>query len=137
MSRNNKSHVGEPTPLPKTRSGSVEPTNRGGRPKGSPNVKTIVQRLAQERHTIREGEHRRSFTTVELLIRALMTKAMSGDIQAEKYLEHLRDRFAPAPVKGDYLVLPEPCRTPEEWIERYGNRAEGNSLSGSVNNVIE
>ena len=56
--------------------------NTRGRPRGSRNVKTIVQEFARERHNVKEGGRRRSVTTLELLLRLLIGMSLTGDVRA-------------------------------------------------------
>lgn len=92
------------------------PGTRGkpGRRKGSRNMATIVQAIASERHTLKENGQKRTFTTVELLIKALNAKAMEGDVSAHTHLERLRARFTPQTDNAGYLVVPE-TMSDEEW----------------------
>lgn len=92
------------------------PRNRGkpGRRKGARNMATIVQAVAGERHTLQENGQRQTFTTAELLIKALNAKAMEGDVSAHTQLERLRARFTPQTDNAGYLVVPEPM-TKEQW----------------------
>lgn len=92
------------------------PRNRGkpGRRKGSRNRATIVQAIASERHTLKENGQKQTFTTAELLIKALNAKAMEGDVSAHTHLERLRARFTPQIDNAGYLVVPE-TMTQEQW----------------------
>lgn len=92
------------------------PRNRGkpGRRKGSRNKATIVQAIASERHTLKENGQRQTFTTAELLLKALSAKAMEGDVSAHVHLERLYARFTPQIDNAGYLVVPEPM-TAEQW----------------------
>ena len=96
-----------------------------GRPKRVENTKTIVHRVAQERHTVSEGGHRRSLTTVELLLRVLRAKAMAGDLAANKLLDEFAKRHQPTVKRAGYLVVPEACDSVEEWTERFGKKGVG------------
>lgn len=95
------------------------PSNRGkpGRRKGARNMATLVQTVASERHTLKENGQLRTFTTAELLIKALLAKAMEGDISAHSYLERLRARFTPQTDQAGYLVVPE-TMTQEQWTQQ-------------------
>lgn len=92
------------------------PRNRGkpGRRKGARNIATIVQAIASERHTLKENGQKRTFTTAELLIKALLAKSMEGDVSAHSHLERLRARFTPHIDNAGYLVVPDPM-TMEQW----------------------
>lgn len=95
------------------------PRNRGkpGRRKGSRNMATIVQAIANERHTLKENGQTRTFTTAELLIKALLATSMEGDVSAHSHLERLRARFTPQTDQAGYLVVPEPM-TQEQWTQQ-------------------
>lgn len=94
--------------------GELSKTRRG-RPKGARNVKAVVLKIARERHPVKEGDRVNQLSTVELLLRALIKKAMAGEVQAEKHLERLRDQLAPVQaIEAGVLVVPEPMSM-EEW----------------------
>ena len=109
--------VGRNRPPVEHRFGPDHTGNPRGRPKGTRNTKTIVQQIAREKHRVKEGGRPRQITTVELLVRRLLAKAMAGDIKAEKYLERVRDRVAPANDETGYILAPEDMSA-EDWIER-------------------
>ena len=81
--------------------------NRRGRPKGAHNVKTIVRKVAAELHgvTIQDDVVRQ--TTVQLILRALSAKAMSGDIAASRELDRLRQRYRSPEASGVVLFFPD------------------------------
>ena len=89
--------------------------NSRGRPKGSRNTKTIVKELAAKTQVVNHGGTKRRVTTVELLLLALLDRAMSGDVPANKYLESLRSRLVPDDSSAGYLVVPE-VMSMEQWI---------------------
>lgn len=108
---------GDDQDLPKRSPGKpFGPRNRGkpGRRKGARNMATIVQAIASERHTLKENGQRQTFTTAELLLKALSAKAMEGDVSAHVHLERLYARFTPQIDNAGYLVVPE-TMTQEEW----------------------
>jgi Family of unknown function (DUF5681) len=53
--------------------------NPKGRPAGSSNAKTTVQRVMNERVSVRRGEKTSSVTTLEAMVQAHAVKAMKGD----------------------------------------------------------
>lgn len=120
------------TPPREHQFGPDRPGNRKGRPKGAPNVKTIVEKVALDRHKVRkDGRHQR-LTTIDLLLHTLRTKALSGDVQAATYLDRFFDRLHPEDTAspGGYLLAPAPL-TPEEWVEQYGAKdLDGDAVSG-------
>ena len=118
MSINEKSPIGRNHPPKEHQFGPDHPGNRRGRPKGSRNIKTIVQEFAQLKHWATINGRRRRLTTVELLLQTLKAKALQGDVPANKEVERLHDRFTPVVTKdGGYLVVPQD-QSPEEWIRQ-------------------
>ena len=109
--------VGQGSSPVEHRFGPLRIGNRHGRPKGTPNVKTIVRRIAREKHKVMEGGRPRRLTTVELLLRLQRNKAMTGNIQAERYLDRWRDRLSPSSDETGYLLAPEDVPL-EEFIRR-------------------
>lgn len=101
--------------------GPDRPGNRKGRPKGAPNVKTIVEKVALDRHKVRKDGRQQRLTTVDLLLHTLCTKALNGDVQAATHLDRFTDRLQPedAGSQCGYLLAPAPL-TLEEWVEQYG-----------------
>jgi Family of unknown function (DUF5681) len=108
---------GNSPPSTKTGSGRRKPGKRRGRPKGSRNVKTIVQAIAREKHTVREGDETIQLTTVELVFRLLLAQAMKGNIQAEKRLDRLQERQRSSSENLAYFIVPEPL-SPDEFERR-------------------
>ena len=100
--------------------GPDRPGNRRGRPKGARNFKTIVEKVALERHRVRKDGRVQMLTTIDLLLHTLQTKALSGDVQAAVYLDRIVDRLQPDDPPGGrcFLVVPE-MMTEEEWEKRY------------------
>jgi hypothetical protein len=108
---------GNSPPSTKTGSGRRKPGKRRGRPKGSRNVKTIVQAIAREKHTVREGDETIQLTTVELVFRLLLAEAMKGNIQAEKRLDRFLGRQRSSSENLAYFIVPEPL-SPDEFERR-------------------
>jgi hypothetical protein len=108
---------GNSPPSTKTGSGRRKPGKRRGRPKGSRNVKTIVQAIAREKHTVREGDETIQLTTVELVFRLLLAQAMKGNIQAEKRLDRFLGRQRSSSENLAYFIVPEPL-SPDEFERR-------------------
>ena len=89
-----------------------------GRPKGARNYKTIVNEIARERIRVKENGTTRFVSTVELLLKALARAAVTGDVQADRYIEGLRDRLTPEAVEGTGWLVVSELVSPEEWIRR-------------------
>ena len=104
-------------PGQKTRGKPFGPDHRGkpGRRAGTRNMATIVKAFAEEMHEVTEDGRRVKRSSTELLIKALLAKAMQGNVAANRYLEGLRDKLSPPDTKAGFLVVPE-TSTQEEWI---------------------
>lgn len=84
--------------------------NPSGRPKGSKNMKTIVQEIANERHAFTEDGVTEKLPVSELLLKILQRKACVGDLKAIKLLDKVREKFDATPAANEqigYLVVPE------------------------------
>lgn len=60
-----------------------------GRPKGSPNMKTMLKRIIEQKHHYTSNGESKSLTTLELIVMLLRQEAMKGNIKAI----NLRDRY--------------------------------------------
>ncbi|MFC6487693.1 DUF5681 domain-containing protein [Nitratireductor sp. GCM10026969] len=99
------------------RFGPSNPGRRTGRRKGARNVKTIVEEIAREKHTVKHGDEMRRLTTVALVFEALKRKALEGDVRAIRLLDRLRERFCREESETGLLLVPDDME-PQEWIRR-------------------
>ena len=123
MSSDKPASVGRNSPPVEHQFKPGQSGNPRGRPRGSRNVKTIVQEFARERHKVKEGGRRRSVTTIELLLRLLVGMSLNGDVRASKLLDRLRDQYDPNTEELGYIVVPEGLPA-EDWIRREKIRNE-------------
>jgi hypothetical protein len=95
---------------------TTRPGNRKGRPRGSKNIKTIVNEIAHERKVVQENGREVTYTIVELLFMTLLKKSVSGDLRAIKLLDRHRAALSRETVgnPGGFLVVPG-MATPEEF----------------------
>ena len=63
--------------------------NPNGRPKGTLNLATVLERTLREEVVINENGRRKVITKLEAAITQLVNKAASGDAHAMRYLCHL------------------------------------------------
>ncbi len=107
--------------------------NPFGRPKGARNTKTIVQEVANERHSYTEDGKTKKLPAAELVLKILQREALRGNLRAAKKLDALREKFGASAHSGEgygFLVVPEPL-SDEEFIaqaeiENNGKRKPGN-----------
>ena len=89
-----------------------------GRPQGAIGEKTIVQSIAAELHQIQHSGRTIQVNTIEFLLLSMRNLAMSGHLQAAKWLSDYRAQVLPdAGAQRGYLVVPEIMPT-EQYIER-------------------
>ena len=67
--------------------------NPRGRPKGSPNLSTVLKKAAREKVTVTEGGRRKTITKIEAAAKQLLTQAAGGDARAIQLSIELIDRF--------------------------------------------
>lgn len=82
MTEENK--VGYKNPPIETRFKSGQSGNPKGRPRGSLNISTIVEREGSTKVNIKEGNKQIKLSKREVIIKSLFNKAMSGDKNALK-----------------------------------------------------
>jgi len=82
--------------------------NSKGRPKGKPNLATVLERALQQKVVINESGVRRTVTKLEAAIKQLTNKAASGELKALQLLAGLvrsgEERAAQAPVEDSGLA---------------------------------
>ncbi len=67
--------------------------NPKGRPKGSPNLTTVLKRAAREKVTVTEGGRRKTITKIEAAVKQLLNQAASGNARAIQLTIELLDRL--------------------------------------------
>jgi hypothetical protein len=60
--------------------------NPNGRPKGSVNAKSIIDRVAWEMVTVQQGEKKRTMPMLQVVVHAQAAKAAKGDSRAANFL---------------------------------------------------
>jgi hypothetical protein len=85
--------------------------NPKGRPKGSKNIATIVDKTGRERITITENGRQRTITKKEAVVLQLTNKAASGDMKAIREHVHLTVICESSQQSSQLPVLDERDRT--------------------------
>ena len=85
--------VGYCKPPIETRFPNQTGTNRKGRPKGSPNIATILDRILNRKVTVRIGDTPQPMTYFEYLFVRASETAGKGDLSAFKFIIEMRQRF--------------------------------------------
>src|SRR5438874_8056174 len=99
MSEDHKVGYGKPpkeTQFQKGRSG-----NPKGRPRGSKNMKTIVNQVGEEKVEVTERGRRRKMTSKEAIVRQLRASALSGDRRS----------------RSEFLTLCRQVEAPEDIVQ--------------------
>lgn len=93
--------------------------NAKGRPRAARGRKQVVAMIALERHWVQEGEQRCQRSTLALVLLALRTLALTGNVRACRiYHDYLRWLEPQDPGQsGGFLVVPA-RQSPEEWAAR-------------------
>jgi hypothetical protein len=78
-SRDSDYQVGYAKPPQHTRFKKGESGNPTGRPKGSKNLTTLLEKELKQRVVVTENGRRRSITKQEAMVKHLVNKAVSGD----------------------------------------------------------
>jgi hypothetical protein len=89
MTKRKDFEVGYGRPPKRTQFRKGQSGNPRGRPKGSLNVATALERELNQRVTIKENGQPRSITKFEAAIKQLVNKAASGDGKAIQFLVNL------------------------------------------------
>jgi len=84
--------VGYGKPPKKSRFKKGASGNPQGRPKGSLNLRTIIQRALSAGVTVVRGEQATRVSALEAMVLALLKKSLSGDAKATKQLLELWDQ---------------------------------------------
>ena len=83
--------------------------NPTGRPRGSLNLSTVLQRTARERVVVTENGRRRELTKLELAAKQLANKASSGDLKAiglfAQLMRYAEERSAGQPGEPEGVPL--------------------------------
>lgn len=85
--------VGYRKPPVHSRFGPGNRANPRGRPKGSPNLSSVLKRAAREKVVVTERGRRRKITKIEAAAKQLLTQAASGDPRAIQLAIELLDRL--------------------------------------------
>lgn len=67
--------------------------NPSGRPKGSPNLKTMFEQILKETISLREGNVTKKITKAEAVVRSVVIGAMKGDARSQMTLFRLAEQI--------------------------------------------
>lgn len=104
------------------RFGEGQPINRGGRPRGSPNLKTLTRRVAMQRHHVTIDGKRCRKSTIELMVLSLKKKAAAGDVKAFKLQQSWLQKLAPRQERRTAVLIGPEQLDAEEWEAVYGGQ---------------
>jgi hypothetical protein len=97
--------IGYKKPPRQTRFKRGESGNPSGRPKGSKNLATLLEKELRQRVVVNENGRRRSITKQEAMIKHLVNKALSGDRRLlQLMLEEIRLLETRAASSGTAII---------------------------------
>lgn len=79
--------------------------NPKGRPKGSPNLLTAIDRALKERVLVTEEGRKRSISKMEAAAKQLVNRAATGDLRAFQQLAQLRELLEGTGTAGEVATL--------------------------------
>lgn len=71
--------------------------HKSGRPKGSKNLKTVIEKEAYSTIHIKEGHKSKSVTKIEALFKSMMNKGIQGNTKAASIALGLLEKYLPHP----------------------------------------
>lgn len=102
--------------------------NLKGRPKGSQNMATVVERILREKVIINENGRRQIITKLEASIKQLVNKAAAGDLRALQQLAALaragEERLATVGPPNNVMTEVDQ-KVVEGFLRRCGAKLEG------------
>jgi hypothetical protein len=81
--------------------------NPAGRPKGTPNLKTLLEQVLKEQISLRDGNVTKKITKAEAIIRGLVIGAMKSDSRSQATLFRLVEQIGQFEETLDPLVVIE------------------------------
>ena len=119
--------VGYCNPPQHTRFKKGQSGNPRGRPKGSQNLATVLERILRETVTISEISKSKNITKKEYVVQQLINKSSEGDLRALQLLLALvRSAEAQAPQEDCNTTLPESDR---KVLQRILQRVQDTAIS--------
>lgn len=126
--RSESTTVGYGNPPEHTRFKPGQSGNPRGRPKGTLNMATVLERTLREKVVINENGRRNTITKLEAAIKQLVNKAASGDLRALRHLADLvvsaEERTAQAPSNTTSFSMDDQ-KVMQGILERFGNGNTG------------
>jgi hypothetical protein len=113
-----------------------ESSNPKGRPKGKPNLATIINRTLQAKVTINENGRRREVTKYEAGLIQLSNKAASGDLPALKVVI-VQARMAEERMQQDVSKKPGFDEADQKGLKSLMERLQAKSEGDSESNDDE
>jgi hypothetical protein len=108
MADHSESKVGYKRPPVHSRFKPGQSGNPGGRPKGTQNFKTLLDRILKEQVSLQDGAQSRKISKAEAIMRRLVVGALKGDtrdLQALFRLAEQTGQFEEKPETADRLVV--------------------------------
>ena len=103
--------------------------NPSGRPKGSQNFRTLLERVLKEEIPLIDGEQHRKVSKAEAITRRLVIGALKGDARSQMTLFRLAELSGqfeqqPEPLRRIERIIIEPAVTLNQFLENSENNRE-------------
>jgi hypothetical protein len=128
MGTNSNDEVGYGNPPKKTQFKKGQSGNPRGRPKGQPNLATVLEKALHEKVIINENGRRRAVTKLEAAVKQLVNKAASGDLRALQQLAALArtgEERSAEPVASTATMTEVDKKVLEGVLRRFGATVQG------------
>jgi Family of unknown function (DUF5681) len=127
--------VGYQRPPLHTRFKPGQSGNKNGRPKGRPNHRTTLNRVMNEKVTLREGEKTRRVTKFEAMLQAQASKGMKGDTRSAGIVINLMGKTGLLGDHDDAIKAENPQTNPDSMQEIIEPRL-GDCLFADINGEL-
>jgi hypothetical protein len=124
----NNNEVGYGNPPLDTRFKKGQSGNARGRPKGQPNLATVLEKALREKVILNENGRRQTVTKLEAAIKQLVNKSAAGDLRALQQLAALvrsGDERSVEPATSAATMTDVDKKVLQGVLRRFGVTVEG------------